>query len=463
MTRFIRWAATAAIAVLITSPLTFGRGFGGGMRGGGGMGGGGMRGGMGGGGMSRGGMGGGRGGGGMGGARGGMGGGGMGGAGRGGMGGAGGGGFGGAGGGGFGGAGGGGFGGAGGGGFGGAGGGGFGGAGGGGFGGAGRGGLGGEGAGGAGRGGLGGEGAGGFGGAGRGGLGGEGAGGFGGAGRGGFGGEGAGGLNGRGGFNQGADGGLGRYSGLGNGAGNRPSQMWSNNDIANRGNNVRNNFNNGNFNNNNINNNYFGGAGWYGAHPGAWAAAGWGVGAAWTAASWATLAPMWGMTAAPMYYDYGNTVAYQGNSVYVNGDNVGSAAEYSQQATALAQAGQQAPAPAEDQWTPLGVFALESGQEESTNNLFQLAVDKSGTIRGNYYDAVTDETTPVAGSVDQKTQRAAWTVGDKTDRVYDTGIYNLTKDQTPVLVHTGNDKTQQLLLVRLQQQPQGAAGGSQSQ
>lgn len=245
------------------------------------------------------------------------------------------------------------------------------------------------------------------------------------------------------------DGGLSRYSGLNNANGLHQTQMWSNNDIANRGADVRNSFNNYN---------YFGG-GWYGAHPGAWYGAGLATGAAWNAATWATLAPMWGMASTPMYYDYGNTVAYQGDSVYVNGDNVGSAAEYSQQATALAQTGQQAAAPAQDQWTPLGVFALESGDEQSSDNLFQLAVNQSGVIRGNYYNAVTDETTPVAGSVDSKTQRAAWTIGDKQDRVFDTGIYNLTKEQTPVLVHMGDSKTQQLLLVRLKQ-PGGTSGSS---
>ncbi|MEX0586953.1 MAG: protocadherin, partial [Pirellulales bacterium] len=68
----------------------------------------------------------------------------------------------------------------------------------------------------------------------------------------------------------------------------------------------------------------------------------------------------------------------------------------------------------------------------------------------------------VAGSVDAKSQRAAWAVGDKQNRVYDTGIYNLTKQQAPVLVHTGADQTQQLLLVRIPQK-QGDQQGDPSQ
>jgi len=242
------------------------------------------------------------------------------------------------------------------------------------------------------------------------------------------------------------EGGAGRYPGLNNANGLHQTPMWSNGNMANRAADMRNNFNH---------HDCFG-AGWYGAHPGAWYGAGLATGAAWDAASWGMLAPMWGIASAPMYYDYGNTVAVQGDSVYVNGDNVGTPAQYSQQATSLAQAGQQANPPAEDQWTPLGVFALESPDDQSTDKLFQLAVDQSGVIRGNYYDAATDTTTPVAGSVDSKTQRAAWTIGDKQDRVFDTGIYNLTKEQAPILVHTGDDQTQQLLLVRMRQKAKPA-------
>jgi hypothetical protein len=75
-------------------------------------------------------------------------------------------------------------------------------------------------------------------------------------------------------------------------------------------------------------------------------------------------------------------------------------------------------------------------------------------VRGNYYDSLSDTTLPVYGQVDSKTQRAAWTVGDKKNVVYEAGLANLTNDQTTMLVHFGKDRTQQWNLVRLQQ-PQG--------
>jgi hypothetical protein len=63
----------------------------------------------------------------------------------------------------------------------------------------------------------------------------------------------------------------------------------------------------------------------------------------------------------------------------------------------------------------------------------------------------------VQGRVDKETQRVAFTIGDKSDVVMETGIYSLTQPQTPVLVHYGADRTENYLLVRLDP-PAGAEG-----
>jgi hypothetical protein len=83
----------------------------------------------------------------------------------------------------------------------------------------------------------------------------------------------------------------------------------------------------------------------------------------------------------------------------------------------------------------------------------QLAVNKAGAVGGNYWDTVSGTSVPIHGAVDKKTQRLAWTVGDNKDTVGETGIYNLTKDEAPALIHLGKDKTQQWTLVRLKQPP----------
>ena len=96
-------------------------------------------------------------------------------------------------------------------------------------------------------------------------------------------------------------------------------------------------------------------------------------------------------------------------------------------------------------------IALVQGDDKTSNNIFQLAVNKDGIIRGNYYDGLLDSTTEVYGSVDKKTQRAAWTIGKKKDRVFEAGVYNLTQSECPCLVHIGTQKTDQMLLVRVEQ------------
>lgn len=51
--------------------------------------------------------------------------------------------------------------------------------------------------------------------------------------------------------------------------------------------------------------------------------------------------------------------------------------------------------------------------------------------------------------VDTKSQRAAWGVVGKERPIAETGIYNLTQDSAPLLLHFADGQTQQWLLVRL--------------
>ena len=151
----------------------------------------------------------------------------------------------------------------------------------------------------------------------------------------------------------------------------------------------------------------------------------------------------------PVYYDYGNNVTYQDNSVYVNGQDVGTTEQYYDQGSALATTGAQTDTSADSDWLPLGVFGLTKANESSSQVTIQLAVNKQGIIRGNYTDTKTDATQLVQGSVDKQTQRVAFTVGDKKSSFIETGLYNLTKDEAPCLIHFGKDRTEQWLLVRL--------------
>ena len=166
------------------------------------------------------------------------------------------------------------------------------------------------------------------------------------------------------------------------------------------------------------------------------------------------LARAFGMAAAPVAYDYGGNVVVQPDAVYVNGDVVGTPQEYAQQTSAIASAGQSAEPAADSKWLPLGVFAVVEGDATSSDDIFQLTVNPQGIIRGNYNNVRTNQVESISGSVDTKTQRTAWTIGDDQSPVYEAGLANLTKDITPMLVITADGQSHQMSLIRLPQPSQ---------
>jgi hypothetical protein len=190
--------------------------------------------------------------------------------------------------------------------------------------------------------------------------------------------------------------------------------------------------------------------GWYTDHPAAWRALAWTAVTFWAGATWAAVSSACGYPAEPIAYDYGSSVVYEDGQVYSDGEPVATAEEYTEQATEIAARGEAVKTSEEEGWISLGVFGVVQGDGQNASDVFQLAVNKGGVLRGNYYSAVTDLNLPVYGSVDAKTQRAAWTVGGRKGTVYETGIGNLTEPQTTMLVHFGKERTQQWTLVRLE-------------
>jgi len=213
---------------------------------------------------------------------------------------------------------------------------------------------------------------------------------------------------------------------------------------------------------------WYGGAGWYGEHfrpwwPGAWwGGYGWGVGTGLLVGlAWADLARWGGYGATPVAYNYGSTVVYGDDGVSVQGESVGSAEEYADQAATIAAAGaDNAELSAKTEWRSLGVFAMARDGETNPSTFLNLAVDQQGHLRGTYYDAVSDSTENVSGSVEKKSQRACWTIAGKKTPVYEAGLANLTQQQTTMLVHRDGGKVEQLLLVRVED-PQAAGKAPQ--
>lgn len=169
--------------------------------------------------------------------------------------------------------------------------------------------------------------------------------------------------------------------------------------------------------------------------------------------TWSAPAEVWSQ---PVYYDYGagGNVVYQDNSVYVGGTEIASAEEFAASAMDLATV---APPDSEEQaeeaeWMPLGTFAISTDERDTDPSLtVQLAVNRDGIVSGTLYNADTDQAQALQGQVDKQTQRVAMRFGENETLVAETGLYNLTQDEAPVLVHFGQDKTEKYLLVRLEQ------------
>lgn len=178
------------------------------------------------------------------------------------------------------------------------------------------------------------------------------------------------------------------------------------------------------------------------------------TGSLYTHPGYGALAVGLGMSAQPAPYDYGGNVVVQSDAVYVDGNPAGSAQEYGEQSSQLAAVGADATPAKESKWLPLGVFAVVEGDATNSDDIFQLAVNPQGVIRGNYHNVASDQVDAISGSVDKKTQRAAWTIGKDKTPVYESGVANLTKDVTPILVHLEGGQTHQMSLIRLEQPPQ---------
>lgn len=196
------------------------------------------------------------------------------------------------------------------------------------------------------------------------------------------------------------------------------------------------------------------GKSWFQTHKGGWYSPTWPDGWIWNTTDWASLAAWWGIATAdaPTDYDYGQNIVFSNNQVYYGSQPVGTEAQYYQQGLSLSQS-QNSAATAQTTaalWKPLGVFALVAPNSSTPVAEFQLAVDKHGALRGNYYNPLTKQVKPVVGALDRRNQRLAWTVGTDKTVVYDTGLANLLQAQGDILVHLNKDRMQQYSLVRLQ-------------
>jgi len=169
----------------------------------------------------------------------------------------------------------------------------------------------------------------------------------------------------------------------------------------------------------------------------------------------------------PVPYYYGSNIVYVQDTVYVNNVPYVSSTEYYQQAQSIAQAGavsaerppkpdtdanaqQQAVQNPVDEWLPMGTFAVVADAKQTeSKRILQIATNKQGQVRGNFINQETETATELYGSVDPQTQRVAFKAVGNDSVIAECGLWNLTQDTVPMLVHLDRNRTEERTLVRL--------------
>jgi len=159
-------------------------------------------------------------------------------------------------------------------------------------------------------------------------------------------------------------------------------------------------------------------------------------------------------------YYYGSNVVYRDRIVYIDNVRYVTADEFYSQAWHLAHTPVvvEEISKSEDDWLTLGTFAVyEEETEKDTGLLLQLAANKHGQILGNIFDDAADKVWTVSGAVEPETQRVALRLDGDDELVYECGLWNLTQDTAPMLVHLGAEEQTNWTLIRLTNSTEGAS------
>lgn len=187
---------------------------------------------------------------------------------------------------------------------------------------------------------------------------------------------------------------------------------------------------------------------YYARYPGAWFPGKWAlVGTAWAATTWPVASSYCGCEGSGTYYDYEENVAFEDGMVSYEGETIATEEEYYQQTETIADAGTETQ---DEEWLPLGVFAIISEADQTnTDKVIQLAINREGVVRGNYQDMLTEQVIPVSGSVDKESKRVALKFENNDSLIVEIGMYNLTNDEVPALVHFDASRREPRTLIRL--------------
>ncbi len=189
----------------------------------------------------------------------------------------------------------------------------------------------------------------------------------------------------------------------------------------------------------------------------------WRVTAPYRWCDWNTCSSYYGWSgnyAQPVSYEYTD------QGVYADGREVKTNEQYTKQALELARTGAEKLKKAADEkrtdkleWLPLGVFSLNDKKDGDPAMFLQIALSKEAIVAGTYFNAQTSENLEIVGGLDKETQRVALVIGGKEDMVIETGMYNLTENESSALLHFEGGTIQNWTLVRMPE-PKGNQDGA---
>jgi hypothetical protein len=175
---------------------------------------------------------------------------------------------------------------------------------------------------------------------------------------------------------------------------------------------------------------------WYADHPAAWQythphADAWAVASAAGVAAWLGWANYADNAAGTTYYN--NTVVYEQPPADESGDAGTTTAADEESTNQAANTGD---------WLELGKYAVLSDSGEPSSRFLQLSVNRSGELRGVYYDSITNTSQNLAGRIDQTTQIAQWSPESSSQTHFSASLNDLTSPSGTIQVTQPNGKHQ---------------------
>lgn len=109
----------------------------------------------------------------------------------------------------------------------------------------------------------------------------------------------------------------------------------------------------------------------------------------------------------------------------------------------------------EDQndWISLGTFGIFNNEDTSQipQEYLSIAISKDGAVSGAYVNVNDNRPIQIKGAVDKRSQRIAWKFVEQDWPVMETGLYNLTKKESTLLVYFSRFKKESRVIAQIEE------------